>query len=89
MKILISFMSVINRTRTNKISYFKDMNEQWITNHDRIVDHVLNYYKTYFNTDHTLFALKDFIASCYIMHKIDMSSLDRPLTDFKVKNALF
>lgn len=82
-------LSVINRRRRNKISYFKDSNDMWITDSTKISEHSLTYFTNCFTMDHTFTNcshLKNFILS---FHKIDLVELDNPLQDFEITNAVF
>lgn len=82
-------MPVINHRRNNKISYFKDTNDRWITNHDLIVNHALAYFTECFSTSHLSTAKGNYGSLYNRISSMDMSILDSPLMDFKVKNALF
>lgn len=81
-------MPVINRRRNNKISYFKDANDQWITNHGCIVEHALDYFTSCFTTSHLSTTKPNYGTSYHKISNTDMSILDRPLTDFEVKKML-
>lgn len=45
-------LSVLNRRRRNKITYFKDSNDIWITDPAEIANYVHNYFSACFTTDH-------------------------------------
>lgn len=82
-------ISVINRRRTNRISYFKDNVENWITDHVLISSHAFNYFATCFTTDHNSSPRTSLISTptnCFYPY---LDSLDRPLCDHEIYTALF
>ncbi|KAF3663364.1 hypothetical protein FXO37_12030 [Capsicum annuum] len=82
-------ISVINRQRTNRISYFKDNVENWITDHVLISSHAFNYFATCFTTDHNSSPRTSLISTptnCFYPY---LDSLDRPLCDHEIYTALF
>lgn len=67
-------MSVLNRHRTNQISYFKDDNNNWITSHDRIIHHTLNYFQACFTTDYNSTNRTHIKNSTCSFHRVDFPS---------------
>lgn len=82
-------LSVINRRRKNHISFFKDDNDNWISSHEKIVDHALSYFKNCFTSEHLHTNWVDIKKTNNIFYKVDLEDLDRPLPDKKVVQALF
>lgn len=82
-------MSVLNRRHTNKISYFKDDQNNWIMNHGQIASHVFHYYQHFFSSEHLYTSCKSVYHTPRSFYHLDMSSLDRPLKNHEITTALF
>ncbi|KAK4726505.1 hypothetical protein R3W88_031422 [Solanum pinnatisectum] len=80
-------LSVVNRRRRNRIAFFKDDNDNWITNPSRIVDHTFNYFSNCFTSNHSLSNVRHIQSSPISFHKLDLSDMDRPLQDYEITQA--
>lgn len=46
-------LSVLNRRRKNKISYFKDNSGNWIMDHNAIVSHTVTFFQNMYTSAHS------------------------------------
>lgn len=83
------YISVINRRRKNKIVYFKDNNDNWITHPTEIHQHVFQFFTSSFTTSQCSTDWTHLKSSPLSFHNFDLSDLDRPLQDFEITQAIF
>ncbi|KAG5600420.1 hypothetical protein H5410_031790 [Solanum commersonii] len=72
-------LSVINRRRWNKISFFKDEQGNWFDDHNQILSHTSSYFQQIYQSDHLSSNWKDICYSPKSSHNLDLITLDRPL----------
>lgn len=64
-----------------KFPNFVDYQGNWITNHDCLLRHTVDYLFKIFNTYHNLCSFSTTANITKLFHKIDITGLDIPLRD--------
>lgn len=79
-------LSVINRPKQNKISYFKNNNDNWKNEPMKVSDHALAYFSNCFMTNHSSTSWTHLKYSSSSLHKLDLTAL---VADFEITNVVF
>lgn len=82
-------IAATNKSRKNKIIYFKDDLGNWINEPAQILQHTLVFFQYMFKTDHTSTNCLGIRNNPQSFTNIDLTILDKQLSPAEVVNAIF